>query len=219
VLVIEDDAIVAAGLREGLERAAMAVDHTGTGEDGLFALTGTEYDLAIVDLGLPDIDGREVIRRARERGVAAPILVLTARDDLEDKVACLDYGADDHLTKPFELTELLARIRAVVRRTRNARSSVVRIGMLEVDLARHEVRSGGTTVPLTPREWDILERLVTAAPNVLSKRKLVEGLSSWDNELTPNAIELYVSRLRTKTEGAGVRIRTIRGIGYRLDEE
>ncbi|TBW41373.1 response regulator transcription factor [Siculibacillus lacustris] len=219
VLIVEDDRIVAAGLREGLGRTGLAVDHAETGEDGFLALTGIAYDLAIIDLGLPDMDGRDLIRRVRERQVAVPILVLTARDDLDDKVACLDFGADDHLVKPFELTEVAARIRALVRRSRKGSSTRLRAGELDIDLARREVRHGDTEVPLTLREWDIMERLVSAAPEVLSKRKLVEGLSSWDNELTANAIELYVSRLRTKIEGCGVRIRTIRGIGYRLDED
>lgn len=218
LLIIEDDRIVAAGLREGLERAGIAVDHVRTAEDADGVLRTTAYDLAVVDLGLPDMDGRELIRRVRERKIGIPILVLTARDQMEDRVACLDLGADDYMVKPFQITELLARVRAVVRRSQRAASPRLKAGELEIDLARHEVERRGEVIPLTARERDILERLVLAAPEVLPKRKLVESLSSWNNELTANAIELYISRLRAKIGDSGVEIRTIRGIGYRLDE-
>lgn len=217
VLLVEDDAALAAGIVEGLERAGMSVDHLGAAEPAESALALTAYDLAIIDLGLPGMDGLELIRRVRRRKLTLPILILTARDGLDDRVKGLDIGADDYLVKPFLLPELQARARALIRRGGAATSSTLTIGPLTLDLGLRTASLDGTELELTGREWDVLQHLMLAAPKVLSKKKLMESLSSWDSEISPNAIEIYVSRLRAKLADSGVTIRTVRGIGYRLE--
>lgn len=218
ILLVEDDPMVADGIREGLEKAGFAVDHTAAAEPAASALALTHYDLAIVDIGLPRMDGHELIRRLRRRGIKVPILILTARDGLDDRVTGLDLGADDYMVKPFHLPELLARLRALIRRSRSAIASELSAGSLRLDLARRTASVRGAPLDLTGREWDILQQLMLATPNVVNKQKMVESLSEWDNELTSNAVEIYISRLRNKLQGGDVEIRTIRGIGYRLDE-
>lgn len=210
--------MVAEGIREGLEKAGFAVDHVAAAEPAESALGLTQYDLAIVDIGLPRMDGHELIRRLRRRGIHVPVLILTARDGLEDRVVGLDLGADDYMVKPFQLPELLARMRALIRRSRSATTSELSAGAISLDLGRREASINGKVLELTGREWEILQHLMLASPNVVPKQKLVESLSEWDNELTANAVEIYVSRLRAKLQGSGVEIRTLRGIGYRLDE-
>lgn len=221
ILVVEDDDTVAQGLVEGLAAGGFAADRLGAAEPAEGALESNAYDLAIIDIGLPRMDGLELIRRIRRKGVTTPTIVLTARDAMEDRIAGLDLGADDYLTKPFLLPELLARIRALIRRSRSAASSELVIGSLRLDLATHEANLSGIALELTGREWDIIEQLVLAAPKVVSKQKLADSLSRWDHELTANAVEIYISRLRSKLEehpGGGVSIRTVRGIGYRLED-
>ena len=217
ILLVEDDATVAAGIVEGLARSSMAVDHVGRAELAETALATTAYDLAIVDLGLPSMDGLELIRRVRRRQMGLPILILTARDGLEDRVRGLDIGADDYLVKPFLLPELQARLRALIRRSQAATSSELAFGPLELDLARRSAKLGERPLDLPVREWEVLQHLIMAAPKVLAKRKLIDSLGDWDNEVSANAVELYVSRLRAKLEDSPVRIRTVRGIGYRLE--
>jgi DNA-binding response OmpR family regulator len=218
ILLVEDDPMVADGIREGLEKAGFSVDHAAAAEPAESALVLTHYDLAVVDIGLPRMDGHELIRRLRRRGIAVPILILTARDGLDDRVIGLDLGADDYMVKPFHLPELLARLRALIRRSRSATTSELGAGSVHLDLARRTAIACGAPLELTGREWEILQQLMLASPNVVAKQKMVESLSEWDNELTPNAVEIYISRLRNKLQGSGVEIRTIRGIGYRLDE-
>lgn len=218
ILLIEDDVMVAAGIREALEKAGHAVDHSIAAEPVEIAMELTQYDLAIVDIGLPGMSGHEFIRRMRMRGIKAPVLILTAHDGVDDRVTGLDLGADDYMVKPFHLAELQARVRALVRRSRSVASSELAVGPLSLDLARRTASMNSRLMDLTGREWDILQQLMLASPNVVSKQKMVESLSEWHNELTLNAIEIYISRLRTKLRGSGVEVRTIRGIGYRLDE-
>ncbi|HQR03836.1 MAG: response regulator transcription factor [Proteobacteria bacterium] len=218
VLIVEDDETVAAGLVEGFASASFTADHAAAAEPAESALALTAYDLAVVDIGLPGVDGLELIRRLRRRGIGVPILVLTARDGMADRVQGLDLGADDYMVKPFQLPELLARARALIRRSRSATSSDLTLGPLTLDLSTHTATLAEAPLSLTGREWDILEQLMLAVPKVVSKQKLVESLSRWDNELTPNAVEIYVSRLRVKLDECGVAIRTVRGIGYRIDE-
>ncbi|MCP8939689.1 response regulator transcription factor [Alsobacter sp. SYSU M60028] len=218
ILVVEDDAMVAGGLVEALQRAGFGVDHALEPETAEAAARETAYDAALVDINLPRFDGLELIRRFRRAGLTFPILILSAREGLEDRVAGLDIGADDYLTKPFAIPELLARLRALLRRSHSASQATLSIGGLRIDLTRRLAQAEGVFLELTRREWDLLECLVLAAPKVLSKRVIAERLGAWDNEITPNAIEIYVSRLRGKLGGGGVEIKTIRGIGYRLDE-
>ena len=217
VLVVEDDLTLAAGLVEALEREGFRVDHLGAAEpaEGAFGLTA--YDLAIVDIGLPGMDGLELIRRVRRRGTLTPILILTARDALDDRVGGLDAGGDDYLLKPFLLPELLARVRALIRRSRAAASLMLQVGELALDVQAHRATLLGEALELTGREWNVLEQLALAVPRVVAKQKLADSLSQWDKEITPNAVEIYVSRLLAKLAGSRVGIRTVRGIGYRLE--
>lgn len=217
LLLVEDDPVLAAGIAEALGQRDLRCDVLAAAEPAQHALELTAYDLAILDIGLPGMDGLELLRRLRRKGIAVPVLLLTARDALDDRVSGLDLGADDYLTKPFLLPELLARIRALVRRSRAAASSVLQVGELTVDLAARSASRGSEALELTGREWAVLEQLLLAAPRVVAKRNLAESLGQWDREITGNAIEIYVSRLRTKLQGCGAEIRTVRGIGYRLE--
>lgn len=218
ILIIEDDAAVAAGIKEGLLRHGFAVDLLDSAVTAESALKVETFDLAIVDLGLPQMDGLEFVQRVRRSGARLPILILTARDSLDDCVQGLDAGADDYMTKPFRLPELVARIRALIRRHHAVSSPRISHGPLELDMATHTVSIDGNSLELRGREWSVLEALVLSAPKVVSKEKLLQSLSGWDGDLNPNAVEVYISRLRTKLTPAGVHIRTVRGFGYRLDE-
>jgi DNA-binding response OmpR family regulator len=218
LLVLEDDPAVARGLQEGLSRAGYVVDHVATPSDADQALKRESFDAAIVDLGLPQEDGLSFIKRMREQGVTVPMLILTARDTLDDCVTGLDIGADDYMTKPFRLPELLARLRASIRRNHAHATSLLRVGRLGVNLGTHEVRLDDEQFDLPPRERVVLECLMMAAPDVVPKDKLLQCLVGWQADLTPNAIEVYVSRLRQKLDPLGLTIRTVRGIGYRLEE-
>lgn len=217
LLLVEDDVMVASGIKLGLCNAGYTVDWVGSAERAEQAMEGESFDLAIVDIGLPGIDGLELTRRLRIRGLTMPVLILTARDALHDRVQGLDLGADDYMLKPFELPELLARLRALLRRSQAATSAVLAFGPLEMDTALRRVHLAGKPMELGPREWTVLEYLLMQAPKPAAKDKLLAALTGWDKEITPNAIEVYVSRLRAKLEPAGVLLRSIRGFGYRLE--
>ena len=213
ILVVEDDSLLAQGLTRILSRAGHAVDQVENGLQADKALRTAPYELVVLDIGLPDIDGFEVLRRLRRRHAATNVLVLTARDAVEDRVHGLDLGADDYLTKPFSVTEFEARVRALLRRT-SLPAGAVSMGGLSVDVEAKRVRVNGTSVELTVREWALLELFMARPGRVLSKEQIAQQLADYDAQLTPNAIEVYVSRLRAKIEAAGVRIRTVRGFGY-----
>jgi DNA-binding response OmpR family regulator len=217
LLLVEDDVMVASGIKLGLTNAGYTVDWVGSAERAEQALESDSFDLAIVDIGLPGIDGLELTRRLRTRGLAMPVLILTARDALHDRVQGLDIGADDYMLKPFELPELLARLRALLRRSQAATSAVLGFGPLEMDTALRRVTLAGKPMELGPREWTVLEYLLMQAPKPAAKDKLLQALTGWDKEITPNAIEVYVSRLRAKLDPAGLSLRSIRGFGYRLE--
>ncbi len=217
VLIVEDDSLVAAGLKSGLEQAGFAADAVSSAELAENCLSVESFDLAIVDLGLPKIDGMELIRRMRRRGVALPVLILTARDSLQGRLDGLELGADDFMAKPFQLAELLARVRALIRRSHSVASSELTCGPLWVHLTQRTARIADAPLELTPREWAILECMMLNAPAVVSKERLLQTLAGWSVDITPNAIEVHVSRLRAKVEHSGVQIRTVRGFGYRLD--
>jgi DNA-binding response OmpR family regulator len=217
ILVVEDDALVADALCRGLGEAGFAVDHVASAERAEAALGAENFDLAVVDIGLPGADGLTLVRRLRAAGRIVPILILTARDGLADRVDALDLGADDYLVKPFVLPEVAARCRALIRRLRSAVSAQLAIGGLALDLAGRVARVGGETLDLTRREWSILECLALQAGHVVAKERLLQAIASWDEEISHNAIEVYVSRLRAKLGGAAA-IRTVRGLGYRLDD-
>lgn len=217
LLLVEDDVMVASGIKLGLTDAGYTVDWVGSGERAEQALDSDSFDLAIVDIGLPGMDGLALTRRIRTRGLTMPVIILTARDALQDRVQGLDLGADDYMLKPFELPELLARLRALLRRSQAATSAVLSFGPLDMDTAHRRVSLAGQPMELGPREWSVLEYLLMQAPKPAAKDKLLAALTGWDKEITPNAIEVYVSRLRAKLEPAGISLRSIRGFGYRLE--
>jgi DNA-binding response OmpR family regulator len=214
ILVIEDDPLLAAGLASILARARHTIFPARTGADALAIFEREALDLVILDIGLPDIDGFDVLRRMRAaRSDAVAVLVLTARDAIEDRVQGLDLGADDYLTKPFSLDEFEARVRALLRRAERT-SARWSVGGLSVDASAKRVRVHDKPVDVTPREWALLELFMTRPGRVLSKEQIAESLFTVDEQLSPNAIEVHVSRLRSKIEPAGVHIRTVRGFGY-----
>ena len=219
ILLVEDDALMAEGLREVFARGGFAFDHLTSAESALNAVSTTAFDLCVVDIGLPGMNGLEMVRRLRATGNKVPVLMLTARDALEDRVNGLNLGADDYLVKPFATPELMARVQALIRRSQSAAQSFIHLGLLAMNMATREATLGGVVLNLTGREWTVLETLLLASPKVMSKNKLSDSLSQWDREITHNAVEIYVSRLRTKLQGGGVIIRTVHGIGYRLEIE
>lgn len=216
LLVVEDDPPIAAGLQRALRRSGNAVDLSRDGNSALLALGEADYDCVILDLGLPDIDGTQVLRQMRRQNQHTPVVILSARDDKADRVLGLDLGADDYIAKPFDLEELEARIRAVTRRAIARRGDDVTIGRLRLCLSQRQVFIEDKAAELLPREFAVLECLLLRHGRVVSKRQLLEQVSGWDAELSENAIELYVHRVRRKIEGAGVSIRTLRGFGYLL---
>jgi len=219
ILLVEDDVMLASGIKLGLTDAGYAVDWVGSAERALEVTRREAFDVAILDIGLPGLDGLALTQRLRKDGHAMPVLLLTARDALHDRVKGLDAGADDYMIKPFELPELLARLRALLRRSQAATSAVLSFGPLELDTATRLacIRPSGQALELGPREWTVMEYLLIHAPKPANKDKLLQALTGWDKEITPNAVEVYISRLRAKLEPHGIALRSIRGFGYRLE--
>jgi two-component system, OmpR family, response regulator len=218
ILVVEDDPILRDGLSRSLRNTGYAVE---TAQDGKLAddlLSTHAFDLVVLDLGLPELDGLEVLRRMRRRASAVPVLILTARDAIEDRVAGLDLGADDYMAKPFNLAELEARVRALVRRAQSANSARLTHGSLTLDTAARRAFAGEDALDLSAREVALLEALLLSAGRVISKDQLTDRLYGVADEVGPNAIEVFVHRLRRKIEPAGVVIRTIRGLGYLVEK-
>jgi two-component system response regulator PhoP len=218
ILVIEDEADLRRQVTERLAREGYQVDGTGEGTEGLYLASEYPYDAAIVDLGLPGIPGLEIIRRLRSGGRLLPILVLTARGRWQDKVEGLEAGADDYLTKPFQMEELLARVKALIRRAAGTAFQTVECGPLRIDLAAQKVSVNGVDVDLTPYEYRLLEYLVTHRNKVVSKAELSDVLYPHDEDRDSNVLEVLVGRLRRKLdpEGALSPIETLRGRGYRF---
>jgi DNA-binding response OmpR family regulator len=217
VLIVEDDAVLADALTQALRQSHHAVDCLASGATAENAVTAQDYDIVILDLGLPELDGFEVLRRLRARRKHVPVLILTARDELQDRVHGLNLGADDYLTKPFELPELEARMRAVTRRARGAADDNVKVGRLALDSAGQRVMLDGSALELSSREFRVLEMLMTRSGRVISKEALIQRLYGWDQEVGKNAVEIFVHRVRKKLQSAGVNIRTVRGLGYLLE--
>ncbi len=219
ILIAEDDQVLADGLLRTLRAAGAAVDHVPNGTEADAALmTSTEFDLLILDLGLPKMHGLEVLKRLRARGNALPVLILTAADSVEDRVKGLDLGADDYMPKPFSLPELEARVRALVRRGMGSTSSQIKHGPLLYDQHGRVATIDGAMVELSARELGLLEVLLQRAGRLVSKDQLVERLCEWGDEVSNNAIEVYIHRLRKKIEKGPIRIATVRGLGYCLEK-
>jgi two-component system copper resistance phosphate regulon response regulator CusR len=220
ILVVEDDPEVSEFLLRVLREAAWAADAARNGEEALAALAAREYDLAILDVGLPDIDGFEVCRRARARGDRTPVLVLTARNAVNDRVRGLDAGADDYLAKPFAVNELLARLRALARRPAASLEPVLRLADLELDPATRRAARAGAAIVLTAREYALLEYLMRNSRRVVSRAQILSHV--WDDNFDPvaNAVDVLVGRLRRKIDpdGAAVLLHTVRGAGYTLTD-
>ena len=217
ILLAEDDSIIADALARALRNSGFAVDHVANGADADAALASQAFDLLILDLGLPKLNGLEVLRRLRNRKSALPVLVLTAQDAVEERVRGLDTGADDYLVKPFAFPELEARVRALTRRG-TGMPTRIEFGRIAYNQANRRAYIDGQVVDLSAREVGLLEILVLRAGRLVSKEQLVEHLCGWGEEVSFNAIEVYVHRLRKKLEPGGVRITTVRGLGYCLDK-
>ena len=217
LLLIEDDVELADGLQQSLAQSGYAVDAAYSGHQAKAACASARYEMMILDLGLPDVDGLTLLRELRAQGVTAPVLVLTARGDLDDRIAGLDAGADDYLAKPFALGELEARVRALMRRGPDAGPQLIQLGQLTYEASTRRVTIDDADLDLTARELSVLETLLRRPRALVSKEQLFESLYSWDSEANLNAVEVYVSRLRKKLEPAGVGIRMFRGLGYRLE--
>lgn len=216
LLLVEDDLILKDGLERSFTKSGYAVDVMTDGERANQLLTYQEYDVIVLDLGLPKLDGFEVLKQLRGRGNKTPVLILTALEDTQNRVKGLDLGADDYLAKPFELAELEARIRALIRRGVSGGGAKISFGNLVFDTSSRQCLFNDVALSLSAREVALLELLMLKATKVVSKAKILEHLCSWDEEMSENAVEVNVSRLRKKLNVFGVEIRTIRGLGYLL---
>jgi two-component system, OmpR family, response regulator len=218
ILIVEDDVKMAGLVRRGLQEDGHAVDLAGVGEDALWMAGSVEYDAVVLDLMLPGMDGIEVCRRLRKRGVWVPVLMLTARDGVEDRVAGLDAGADDYLAKPFSLVELAARLRALARRGTGERPAVLELGDLRLDPATRQAWRGDVEIPLSTKEYALLETFMRRPDQVLSRYQLLEHAWDLDYENRSNVIDVYVHNLRAKIDRPFGRrsLETVRGMGYRL---
>jgi len=217
IYIIEDDPELRQSLTTLLQQKGYTVDASDNGRSGLNVLLAHEYDLAIVDIGLPDTDGLSLIRTLRRQQRGLPILVITALDAVEHRVAGLDAGADDYLVKPFEMPELEARARALVRRNRADRAQAIRIGPLELTMGQPRIMLSGTPVDLTAREFALLELLALRAGRVVNKDLIANSLSRAGEALSDTAIEVAVHRLRRRLEPYDLQVRTVRGFGYLLE--
>lgn len=217
LLIVEDDDIVADAITRGLTAANYSVHRVASAEAARAAIAAEEFALAVIDVGLPGVDGLTFVRRLRTAGINLPALMLTARDTLADKVKALDIGADDFLSKPFEPAELAARCRALMRRAGGALDGVIRLNRLTVDLAGRRLSIDEEEIELTAREWRVLECLVRRAGQIVPKEKVQQAVAGPEQDVSPNAVEVQVSRLRAKLGDAAL-IRSLRGLGYRLEE-
>jgi len=216
VLLVEDDEMLGGGLQSGLMQDGYAVDWVKDGDAAELFLRTEEYEIVILDLGLPKKSGIDVLRHLRSEGGDIPVLILTARDSVEDRVKGLDCGADDYMVKPFDLNELNARIRALMRRRSGRAETTIIHGELFIDPASHTVQLAGESVDLSPREFTLLEKLLESRGRVLSRSQLEQSLYSWKDEVDSNAIEVHVHHLRKKI--GSEMIRTVRGVGYIIDK-
>ena len=219
ILIAEDDQVLADGLLRSLRNSGAVVDHVASGSEADAALmANNEFDLLILDLGLPKMHGLEVLKKLRSRGSSIPVLILTAAESVDERVQGLDLGADDYMAKPFALSELEARVRALTRRGVGMSTSLIQHGPLVYDQAGRVATLDGRMVELSARELGLLEVLLQRAGRLVSKDQLVERLCEWGEEVSTNAIEVYIHRLRKKIEKGPIRIATVRGLGYCLEK-
>ncbi|MGE5385939.1 MAG: response regulator [Betaproteobacteria bacterium] len=218
LLLVEDDTLLADGLARALRHSGHLVDIAADGKTADRWIEAEPYDLVVLDLGLPGMDGSEVLARLRQRRQHLPVLVLSARDAVEERVRLLNLGADDYVVKPVVLSELEARVRALARRGQGNASPTIALGRLTLDTAGKRAWLDGEALDLTAREWAALEYLGARVNRIVSKELITQALYGWEEDITPNAVEKFISRLRTKLEPAGVVIRTVRGLGYFLEK-
>lgn len=218
ILLVEDDTLLANGLAQAFRQSGTLVDIANDGKTADRWLESEPYDLVVLDLGLPGLDGSEVLNRLRQRKQTLPVLVLSARDAVEERVRILDLGADDYVVKPVALSELEARIRALIRRGQNISDANLVLGSLLLDTIGRRAWLNDEALDLTAREWAALEYLAGRVNRIVSKEQMMQSLYGWDEEITPNAVEKIISRLRSKLEPAGLIIRTVRGLGYFLEK-
>jgi DNA-binding response OmpR family regulator len=220
ILIVEDEKSLADIIKKGLEEEGYAVDVEYNGEEGLFMAEDEPSDLIILDIMLPIVDGMTILKTIRKAGVKTPVLMLTARDTLMDKVSGLDGGADDYLTKPFLFEELLARIRALLRRDSEVKTSVIEIGDLIIDMATHQVKRGGKEIVLSAREYALLEYMAMNRNRVLSRISISEHIYDYNFDLDSNVIDVFINRIRNKIDkGFSIKlIHTLRGAGYIMKE-
>ena len=217
ILLVEDDPMLSAAVARALRQSAHVVETVASGDDADQCLASNEYDLVLLDVGLPVLDGFEVLRRLRQRRNAVPVLILTVRDVPEDLVKGLDLGADDYLTKPFNLSELEARVRALIRRSHASAASELVHGPLRLERAGRRLYCNGQPMELSARELAVVELLLLRSGRVVTKQQISEQLYGWEDSSSSNAVEVFVYRLRKKLEPAGIDVRTIRGMGYLLE--
>ena len=217
ILIVEDDLVLADGLKNSLMQSGYAVDLAvnGTDADGILVYQG--FDLVVLDLGLPKLSGFEVLKRLRSRGSKIPVLILTANGNLDDRVKGLDLGADDYLSKPFVLAELEARARALIRRGQAGGSAIISVGKLQLDTVNHAASYNDASLNLSARELAVLEILMQKTGKVVNKEQMLEKLCNFDEDISDNALEVYLHRLRKKLDHSDINIRTIRGLGYMLE--
>jgi DNA-binding response OmpR family regulator len=219
ILLVEDDPTLGEAVMLAIRQAGFAVDWARDGVQAESALSGYGYDAMLLDLGLPKREGLEVLRNLRKRGANLPVMILTARDTVEDRVRGLDVGADDYLLKPFSLDELLARLRALLRRASGLVDTQIHIGRLVFDSIKRQASVDDIPLVLSARELEVFEILLSHAGRVTAKEAIADRLTSWDEGVGDNAVEVYIHRLRRKLSGSGVLIRTLRGLGYLLEAE
>ena len=217
ILLVEDDEMLSQAVERALRQSAHTVQRAANGAEADRILAATAFDLVLLDLGLPQVDGFEVLKRLRARRNRVPVLILTARDAVGDRVTGLDSGADDYLTKPFELAELEARVRALIRRANDAASAELIHGPLRLDTVGRRLYCDGQPVELSARELSVIELLMLREGRVVTKQQIVDHLYGWDDAASSNSVEVFVYRLRRKLEGSGVDIRTVRGMGYLIE--
>jgi DNA-binding response OmpR family regulator len=219
ILLAEDDEVLSNGISKALRQCGFTVDHVASGSDADVAIASAPFDLAILDLGLPQMDGLQVLKRLRANGKRMPVLIVTARDGLGDRVSGLDLGADDYMTKPFDLPELEARVRALIRRSNYGAETEIVYGPVRMDTASRCITINGEAIEFSSRELAVFELLLQRPGRVVSKEQLLDHMYGFDQEVSQNAIEVLMHRLRKKIEQYGLSVRTIRGLGYLLENK